>query len=185
MVAVAYKRWLFTKDSSYSDLIGKTLVFWESEQSLTGGGCFQEVVALGGSTVFLLPVIPQYPQNKNAEFTYWCHGWCICNCFLSFYSDQVNVDFPLTHIHYCNVISSKEKCTTLQWKFCYHNNNCFCNIFNPFYLFLQVQMQLLNQGKFFTCLPFNLYAHVKESFCFYALRDLYHLHVKCQWYYKL
>ena len=43
VVAVAYERWSFTRDSNCRTLIGKNLVFWI-------GGRLQEVVAHGGST---------------------------------------------------------------------------------------------------------------------------------------
>ena len=44
MVAVAYRRWLFTRGSNCEALTGKILVFWI-------GGRLREVVAHGGSTV--------------------------------------------------------------------------------------------------------------------------------------
>ena len=44
MVAVAYRRWLFTRGSNCKALTGKILVFWI-------GGRLREVVAHGGSTV--------------------------------------------------------------------------------------------------------------------------------------
>ena len=44
MVAVAYRRWLFTRGSNFKALTGKILVFWI-------GGRLREVVAHGGSTV--------------------------------------------------------------------------------------------------------------------------------------
>ena len=43
VVTVAYKRWLLTRGSNYSDLTREILVFWKS-------GCLREVVARGGST---------------------------------------------------------------------------------------------------------------------------------------
>ena len=46
VVAVAYERWSLTRGSNYSDLTEKFLVFWKSGRS-------REVVARGGSTVFL------------------------------------------------------------------------------------------------------------------------------------
>ena len=44
MVAVAYRRWLFTRGYNCKALTGKILVFWI-------GGRLREVVAHGGSTV--------------------------------------------------------------------------------------------------------------------------------------
>ena len=44
MVALAYRRWLFTRGSNCKALTGKILVFWI-------GGNLWEVVAHGGSTV--------------------------------------------------------------------------------------------------------------------------------------
>ena len=44
MVAVAYRRWLFTRGSNCKALTGKILVFWI-------GGRLREVVAHGGLTV--------------------------------------------------------------------------------------------------------------------------------------
>ena len=44
VVAVAYRRWLFTRGSNCKSLTGKVLVFWI-------GGHLWEVVAHGGSTV--------------------------------------------------------------------------------------------------------------------------------------
>ena len=44
MVAVAYRRWLFTRGYNCQALTGKILVFWI-------GGRLREVVAHGGSTV--------------------------------------------------------------------------------------------------------------------------------------
>ena len=44
VVAVANKRWSFTRGSNYRALIRKNLVFWI-------GGRLREVVAHGGSTV--------------------------------------------------------------------------------------------------------------------------------------
>ena len=45
VVAVAYRRWSFTRGSNCKALTGKVLVFWI-------GGRLWEVVARGGSTVF-------------------------------------------------------------------------------------------------------------------------------------
>ena len=45
LVAVAYRRWLFTRGSNCKALTGKVLVFWI-------GGRLWEVVAHEGSTVF-------------------------------------------------------------------------------------------------------------------------------------
>ena len=45
MVAVAYRRWSFTRGSNYKALTGKILVFWI-------GVRLREVIAHGGSTVF-------------------------------------------------------------------------------------------------------------------------------------
>ena len=47
VVAVAYERWSLTRGSNYSDLTEKFLVFWKSGRS-------REVVAMGGSTVYVL-----------------------------------------------------------------------------------------------------------------------------------
>ena len=44
MVAVAYRRWSFTRGSNFNALTGKVLVFWI-------GGRLREVVARGGLTV--------------------------------------------------------------------------------------------------------------------------------------
>ena len=44
MVAVAYRRWSFTRGSNYKALTGKILVFWI-------GVRLREVIAHGGSTV--------------------------------------------------------------------------------------------------------------------------------------
>ena len=46
MVAVAYRRWSFTRGSNFRALTAKILVFWI-------GGCLWEVVAYGGSTVLI------------------------------------------------------------------------------------------------------------------------------------
>ena len=56
VVAVAYRRWLFTRGSNFNSLTGKILVFW----SLMGDGCLRrrEVVVHGGSTV---------PQNVTGR----------------------------------------------------------------------------------------------------------------------
>ena len=53
MVAVAYRRWSFTRGSNCKALTGKILVFWI-------GGRLREVVAHGGSTVvtYCSPNIP-------------------------------------------------------------------------------------------------------------------------------
>ena len=53
MVAVAYESQSFTRRSNYRLSAGKNLVFWI-------GGRLQEVVAHGGSTVFLSIVFKQY-----------------------------------------------------------------------------------------------------------------------------
>ena len=45
VVVVNFKRWSLRKGLDYSDLTGRNLVFWKS-------GRLEEVVALGGSTVF-------------------------------------------------------------------------------------------------------------------------------------
>ena len=45
MVAVAYRRWSFTRGSNYKALTGKILVFWI-------GVRLREVIAHRGSTVF-------------------------------------------------------------------------------------------------------------------------------------
>ena len=54
LVAVAYRRWSFTRGSNSGcnckALTGKVVVFW-TEWSLMGAGRLREVVAHGGSTV--------------------------------------------------------------------------------------------------------------------------------------
>ena len=41
MVAIVYRRWLFTRGSNCEALTGKILEFWLDRQSLMGGGCTQ------------------------------------------------------------------------------------------------------------------------------------------------
>ena len=61
-IAVAYKRWSFTKGSNYRALPGKILVFWR-------GGRLREVIAHRGSTVIEFAKIQEYtwksPQDSN------------------------------------------------------------------------------------------------------------------------
>ena len=52
MVAVAYRRWSFTRMSNCKALSWNVLVFFDW-RSLMGGGRLREVVAHGGSTVDL------------------------------------------------------------------------------------------------------------------------------------
>ena len=53
MVAVAYRRWSFTRDSNCKALSGKILVFWVGGHLSLEGGRLREVVAHGGSTVMI------------------------------------------------------------------------------------------------------------------------------------
>ena len=50
MIAIAYRRWSFTRGSNCKALTGKIFVFFDG-RSLIGGGRIREVVAHGGSTV--------------------------------------------------------------------------------------------------------------------------------------
>ena len=56
LVAVAYRRWLFTRGSNYKALTGKVLVFWF-------GGRLWEVVAHGGSTVSTSVSVGSSPRS--------------------------------------------------------------------------------------------------------------------------
>ena len=49
MVAVAYRRWLFTRGSNCKALTGEVLVFWI-------GGHLREEVTHGGSTVIITQI---------------------------------------------------------------------------------------------------------------------------------
>ena len=51
MVAVAYRRWSFTRDSNYKALTGKILVFLNDGRTVVGGGRLRGMVAHGDSTV--------------------------------------------------------------------------------------------------------------------------------------
>ena len=56
VVAVAYRRWSFTRGSNCKALTGKVLVFWI-------GGRLWEVVAHGGSTVFTSVLVGSIPRS--------------------------------------------------------------------------------------------------------------------------
>ena len=56
VVAVAYRRWSFTRGSNCKALTGKILVFWI-------GGRLWEVVAHGGSTV--------YARQRSRDYHYY------------------------------------------------------------------------------------------------------------------
>ena len=60
MVAVAYRRWSFTRGSNCKALTGKVLVFWI-------GSRLWEAVAYGGSTVLEKS---QYSWNVEEEFAF-------------------------------------------------------------------------------------------------------------------
>ena len=53
VVVVAYRRWSFTTGSNCNALTDKILVFWIGGRIIMGGGRRQEVVAYGGSTVYI------------------------------------------------------------------------------------------------------------------------------------
>ena len=61
-VEVAYRRWLFARGYNCNALTEKILVFWIGDFCVLvfwivmGGGCLQEVVTHGGSTVQLLRI---------------------------------------------------------------------------------------------------------------------------------
>ena len=58
MVAVAYRRWSFTRGSNFKSLTGKILVFWfGGSLSVMGGDRLREVVTNGGSTVLFFDTI--------------------------------------------------------------------------------------------------------------------------------
>ena len=58
MVAVAYRRWSFTRDSHCKSLTREVLVFWIV-------GRLREVVAHGGSTVFTSKTERKYYNKEN------------------------------------------------------------------------------------------------------------------------
>ena len=58
MVAVAYRRWSFTKGSNCKALTGKILVFWI-------GGRLWEVVAHGGSSVYDIGLFHAYNSKQK------------------------------------------------------------------------------------------------------------------------
>ena len=70
MVAVAYRRWSFTRGSNCKALTGKILVFWI-------GGRLWEVVAHGGSTVYGYDVISTQTENFSLTQSSAMH----INCF--------------------------------------------------------------------------------------------------------
>ena len=64
MVAVAYRRWSFTRGSNCKVLTGKILMLWI-------GGRLREVVAYGGSTVYFEKVHATIPKGIVGDFEFY------------------------------------------------------------------------------------------------------------------
>ena len=74
VVAVAYRRWSFTRGSNSKALTGKILFFFDG-RSLMGGGRIRTVVAHGGSTVVSVRIY----YNSSWRSLLHVHSLRICS----------------------------------------------------------------------------------------------------------